>query len=124
MRFHGPAQFSFPIAVQHHPVDMALARVGLPAAGLGGIEVDVQAGTSRVVRVQHGPDGLFALEAARDGGMDAGTGHIRQFLVDQLRRVGPALADQVIIQPLLGDALELPEQMQFRFPVRVAVVRV
>ena len=75
----------------------------------------MHAGTGRVVRVKHGSDGLCALKMASDSGMDAIAGHIGQFLVDQLRRVGPTLADQVIIQPLFGDALELPEQMQFRF---------
>ena len=44
--------------------------------------------------------------------MDALAGAVGQLQVAQLRRVGAAHADQVLLQPLFDDAFELPEQVQ------------
>ena len=43
MRFGDAAELGFPVAVEHHPVDMALGRrtLGRPQYLLGGAEVDV-----------------------------------------------------------------------------------
>ena len=56
--------------------------------------------------------GLLAHHGARDRGGDAFAGHVGQFLIHELRRVGAAFAHQAGIEPLLGDALELPEQVE------------
>ena len=64
--------------------------------------------------------GLRSDQRAGDGGGDALAGHVRQFLVHELRRVGAALADQAGIEPLLGDALQLPEQVELGIFARVA----
>ena len=57
--------------------------------------------------------GRLPSQCAGNAGGNALAGHIGQFLVHQLGRIGAALADQAGIQPLLGDPLELAEQVQF-----------
>jgi hypothetical protein len=95
-------------------------RVGLPAVALRGVEVDMRRGADRVVGVERRLDRALAEKGAGDAGGDALAGHVGQFLVHQLRRVGAALADQAGVQPLFGDALELAEQMQLRVLAGVA----
>ena len=46
------------------------------------------------------------------------------FLIHELRRIGAALADEAGVEPLLGDALELTEQMELRLLAGVAPFRV
>ena len=121
MRFGHAAEFRLPVAVENHPVDMGLLRAALPAPGPGGIEVDVRGGARGVVGIEQGPDRpILAVLGQGDGRGDSRTGHIGQFLIHQLRRVGAAFADQAAIEPLFGDALELAEQVQLRLCAGVA----
>ena len=53
-------------------------------------------------------------------GGDAVAGHVGQLLVHELRRIGAALADQAGVEPLLGDALELAEQIELGLLAGVA----
>ena len=62
MRFDHPAELTFPIAIQHHPVDMAFTGIGLPAAFLRCVEIDMHAGAGRVVRVQNRKHGFLTQE--------------------------------------------------------------
>lgn len=47
------------------------------------------------------------------GAGDSFAGHVAECQVHQLRGVSAAFADQMIIQPLLRDAFELAEQVEF-----------
>ena len=122
VRLDEAAELRLPVAVADHPVDVAAARVGLPAGRLRGGEVDVDRRAGRVVWVEHRGDGALAEVARHDAARDAGAGLIRQLLVHELGGVGAALADQVIVQPAAGDPLELAEQVQLRLLFRVAPV--
>ena len=73
-----------------------------------------------VVRVEHGLYCLLAEECAVDAGGDPLTRHVGQALVHELRRVRPALADEVSIEPLARDALQLAEEMELGLVARVA----
>ena len=54
-------------------------------------------------------------------GLDPLAGHVGDFLVDQLRRIGAADADQIAaVEPLARDALELAEQVQLRLFAGIA----
>ena len=97
VRLGHPAELGLPVAAQHHPVD---------------VESDVGGGPDGVVGVEHRLDGALAREGGRDGGGDLVAGHVRQLLVHELGRVGAALAHQMSLQPLAGDALELAEEVQ------------
>ena len=88
--------------------------VGLPAVGLRRVEVDVLRGAGGVVRIEHGLDRPLADELAGDAGGDPLAGHVGEHLVFELRRIGAAFADEVAVEPLLGDALELPEEVELR----------
>ena len=77
-------------------------------------------GTSRVVGVEQSLDGPLAHQGSGDGGGDALAGHIGQFLVHELRRISVAFADEIGIEPLLGDALELTEEVEFRLLAGIA----
>ena len=57
-------------------------------------------------------------------GGDPLAGHVGELLVHELRRVGAALADQVGVEPLLGDALELAEEVELGLLAGVAPLRV
>ena len=105
VRLDEAAEFRLPVAVADHPVDVAAARVGLPAGLLRGGEVDVDRRAGRVVGVEHRGDGALAEMPRHDAARDAGTGLIRQLLVHELGGVGAALADQVIVQPAARDPL-------------------
>ena len=74
----------------------------------------------RVVGVEHGLDRALADERAGDAGGDALAGHVGELLVHELGRVGAALADQVGVEPLPGDALELAEEVQLGLLAGVA----
>ena len=58
--------------------------------------------------------GPLADECAGDAGGDPVAGHVGELLIHELRRIGAALADEVAVEPLLGDALELTEQVELR----------
>ena len=64
--------------------------------------------------------GASPISVAGDGGGDALAGHVGQFLVHELRRVGAAFADEAGIEPLLGDPLELAEEVEFGFFAGIA----
>ena len=55
-----------------------------------------------------------------DGGSNSVAGHVGQFLIHEQRRVGVAFANQAAVQPLLGDALELAEEVKHRFLAWIA----
>ena len=77
-----------------------------------------------VVRVEHGLDGTFADERPSDPRRDPVAGHVGEFLVHEQRGISAALADEIAVQPLLGDALELAEEVEFRLLARIAPFRV
>ena len=60
------------------------------------------------------------MNCAVDGGGDPLAGHVGQLLILELRRIGAALADETAVEPLLGDALELAEEVEFRLFAGVA----
>src|SRR6266700_1851345 len=70
-------------------------------------------GTGRVIRVEHGLNGSLAYKRTSNAGGNPFAGHVGQFLIHELRRVGAPFADQATIQPLFGDPLELAEEMEF-----------
>ena len=57
-------------------------------------------------------------------GGDAVAGHVGQLLVHELGGIGAALADEAGVEPLLGDALELAEQVELRLLAGIAPFRV
>jgi hypothetical protein len=58
MFFRDAAEFGFPVAVEHYPVDVVLRRraVGFPAEFLGGVESDVGGGACGIVGIEQGLD--------------------------------------------------------------------
>jgi hypothetical protein len=50
MVFGDAAKFTFPIAVEDDPIDLATARVGFPAVGFGGVKIDVARGAGGPVK--------------------------------------------------------------------------
>ena len=64
--------------------------------------------------------GRSPIKRARDAGGDALAGHVGQLLVFELGGIGAALANQIFVEPLLGDALELAEKMKLRVFARIA----
>ena len=76
-------------------------------------------GAGGVVRIEHGLDRPLADELAVDAGDDLVAGHIGEHLVFELRRICAAFAHQVTVEPLLGDALELAEEMKLGVFARV-----
>jgi len=85
----------------------------LPAAFFGGVEVYVDGGADGVVGVEHGLDGTFADEGAGDARGNAFADHVGQFLVHQQGRVGTAVTDKAVVEPLPGDTFQLAEQVEF-----------
>ncbi len=81
-------------------------------------------GTGGIVRIEQGLDRALAFERPGDAGGDAVAGHVRQFLIHQLGGIRAALADEAGVEPLLGDALELAEQMELGLLAGVAPFRV
>ncbi len=73
-----------------------------------------------VVGIEQRLDGLLAEELLRDGHGDAVARHVGQLLIHQLRRIGAAFADEIAVEPFLGDALELAEQIELRFFAGIA----
>ena len=60
LRLDEATELGLPVAVADYPVDVAAARVGLPAGPLRGGEVDVNRRAGRVVGVEHGRDRAVA----------------------------------------------------------------
>ena len=81
-------------------------------------------GAGGVVRIEQRLDRTLADELPGDGGGDAVAGHVGQFLIHEQRGIGAALADEAGVEPLLGDALELAEQVELRLLAGVAPLRV
>ena len=92
VRLGDAAELGLPVAVEDHPVEVAAARVGLPAVGLRGGEADVGGGAGGVVGVEHRLDRALALEGVADAAGDAGARHVGQFLIHELGRIRAALA--------------------------------
>ena len=99
-------------------------RVGLPAVGLRRVEADVRGRAGGVVGIEQGLDWALAEERPGDAGGDPVAGHVGQLLIHELRGIGAALADETGVEPLLGDALELAEEMELRLLAGVAPLRV
>ena len=70
--------------------------------------------TGGVVGIEQRLDGTCAFQRASDAGGDLVAGHVGEFLVHEDRRVGVTPADETRVKPLLGDALELAEEMETR----------
>ena len=81
-------------------------------------------GAHRIVRIQHRLDGPAADFRPRDGGGDTFAGNIGQLLVHELGRISAPLADKVTVEPLFGQAFELPEEMELGLFARIAPLRV
>ena len=122
MRLDDAAELRLPVAVAHHPVDVAQALVRLPAGLLGRGEVDVSRRAGGIVGIEYRLDRALAEVALHDALSDALTGSVGELLVHQLGRVGAALADQMVVQPAARDPLELAEQVELRFRIGVAPV--
>jgi len=65
-----------------------------------------------IVGVEDGLDGPLTDELAVDASDDPVACHISQHFVFEVRRRSTAFADQVAVKPLLGDALELAEEVK------------
>ena len=122
MRFGHAAELALPVAVEHDPVDLVLRRraAGVPAVGARRVEANVRRGARGIVRIEQRLDRPLAEKLARDRRGDLVAGHIRQFLIHQLGGIGVAFADETGVEPLLGDALELAEEVQLRLLAGVA----
>ena len=81
-------------------------------------------GAGGVIRIEQRLDRTLAEERAGDGRGDPVAGHVGQLLIHELRRIRVALADETGVEPLLGDALELAEEVQLRLLAGVAPLRV
>ena len=81
-------------------------------------------GAGGIVGIEQRLDGALAEELPGDGRGDAVAGHVGQFLIHEQRGIGVAFADEAGVEPLLGDALELAEEVEFRFLAGVAPFRV
>ena len=80
----------------------------------------VRRGPGGIVGVEQGLDRPRALQRTGDAGSDAVAGHVGQLLVHEERGIGVALADEAGVEPLLGDALELTEEVELRLLAGVA----
>ena len=118
--FGHAAELGLPVAIEDHPVDVAPAGVGLPAIRARRVELHVRGGAGGIVRIEHGFDGVGSDHVVGDGGGDAVASHVGQFLIQELSRFGITFAHQTGVEPLLGDALELPEQVEFWVFARIA----
>src|SRR5688572_18567606 len=107
MRLGRAAKFGLAVAVEDDPVDVAVLGAGFPAVGARGVEADEASRAGRIVRVEQRLDRSRAFEGTGDAGGDAVAGHVRQFLVHELRGVRAALALEASVEPLLRDAFEL-----------------
>ena len=77
-------------------------------------------GTKRVVRIEYGLDRTTVDLRLGDRIRDALARHVGQLLIHKLSGIGVTLADKATIEPLLGDALELSEEMKLRFVAWIA----
>jgi hypothetical protein len=73
-------------------------------------------------RVEQRLDRALPRNCAGDRRRDAVAGHVGQLLVHEQPGIGVALATQAGVEPLLGDALELTEEVQLRVAARIAPV--
>lgn len=111
VRFGNTAEFALPVTIQNHPVDMAAIGRGLPSIRSGCIEAHMRCRPGWIIGIEHGCDrALVRIRPCYAGGNPVAR-HIRKLLIDQEGRVGAPLAYQMIVEPLLGNALELPKQV-------------
>lgn len=122
MAFGHAAELGLPVAVEDDPVEVAFRRwpLGVPAVGFRGVETDVLGGPGGIVGIEQGFDGPGVGECLGDAGGDLVAGQVRELLIHEQGRIGVALADEAGVQPFLGDALELAEEMQLGFLAGVA----
>ncbi len=80
---------------------------------LRGVEADVRGGAGRVVGIEQRLDRALADECRVIAGGDPVAGHVRQLLIHEQRRdrCRPCRRGSVV-EPLLGDALELAEEVE------------
>ncbi len=64
--------------------------------------------------------GRLPIELRGDAGGDPIARHVREFLIHELGGIGAAFADEAGVEPLLGDALELAEEMELGFLAGIA----
>ena len=76
-----------------------------------------------IVGIEHRLNRAPAHVVRDDTSRDALTGHVGERQIHELRGVGAALADEVIVEPLACDPLELAEQVQLGFFSRIAPLR-
>lgn len=126
MRFSDAAELRLPIAVEHDPIDVVLRRraARFPTLGTRRIEPDMPGGASRIVGIEQRLDRPLAEKLPGDRRGDAVAGHVGQFLIHEERGIGATFAHEAGIEPLLGDALELTEEVEFWLRAGVAPFRV
>ena len=64
--------------------------------------------------------GTFSEELPSDCSGDAIAGHIGKFLIHEKRRIRAAFAHKASVQPLLGDSLQLAEEVELWLLARIA----
>ena len=124
MRLRHAAEFGLPVAVEDDPVDVAALRVGFPSQGFRRVEPDVFCGALGIVWIEERLDGAGVRKGCRDTGGDLVASHVCQLLIHQQGGIRVALADEAGVEPLLGDALELAEQVHFRIFAGITPFRV
>ena len=77
-----------------------------------------------IVGVEQRLDRPLAHELPSDACGDPFAGHVSEFLIHELRRIGAALAYEAGVEPLLRDALELAEKIELRLLAGIAPFRV
>ena len=122
MALRHAAELGFPVAIEDDPVEVGFRRwtLGVPTVGFRGIETDVLGVAGGIVRIEQGLDGTGVGECLGDAGGDLVAGQIRELLIHEQGRIGVAFADEAGVQPFLGDALELAEEVKLGLLSRVA----
>jgi len=100
------------------------SRRGFPAVGFRCRESNLPGRARRVIGIEQRLDRALGEEGARDARRDAVAGHVGQLLIHEDRGIGASLANEAAIEPLFGDALELPEEMELGFLAGVTPFRV
>ena len=126
MRFRDAAELRLPVAVEHDPIDVVFG--GGPLVSQRSVRDVLNRtwlrGAGGIVGIEQRLDRTLAEKLPGDGRGDAVAGHVGQFLIHEQRRIGSAFAHEAGVEPLLGDALELTEEMELRLFAWIAPFRV
>jgi hypothetical protein len=114
MGFGDAAEFALRAAIESDVINVAAPRVGCVSL-LSGVEADEVSGAFGIVRIEDGFDGAAAEFLVSDGGGDALAGFIFEVLVKELRGIGATFADEILVEPLFGYALQWDEGVVFGF---------